>query len=322
MKKYFAGIDLGGTKFATILATEDGNVLSKVKHDTLVSQGAETVINRMMDSIQEILEQNQVELGQLKAIGLGIPGILNTEEGICIDAFNLGWSGVQVLEPFRSRFNVPVFMENDVRVATLGEYKYGAGKEYKNFTCITIGTGISSGIVLDGKLFSGPTESGGELGHITMIPDGDPCPCGSFGCLETYASARGMSRTAQKYITGGRISLLTEMVEGDLDKITPKTIVEAYDKGDEVAIDVLQQAIKLLSIAISNYVNLLNFELVIIGGGVSNMGDRLLEGIKKYLVYPRIPKPAEALLKVVRAELGEEAGMYGAIALAMEKIKG
>lgn len=319
MKKYYAGIDLGGTKFATILADEDGTALSKTKHDTLAVQGPDTVLERMMDSIQNILDENKIDKNQLKAIGLGIPGILNTDEGVCIDAFNLRWSGVQVLEPFKRRFGVPVFMENDVRVATLGEYRYGAGRGCRNFTCITIGTGISSGIILDGKLFSGPTESGGELGHVTIIPDGDPCVCGSFGCLETYASARGMGRMARKYISGGRTSILTEMVNGDLDKITPKLIVEAYDKGDAVAIDVLQQAIKLLSIAISNYINLLNFEMVIIGGGVSNMGDRLLENIKNYLAYPRIPKPAEAILKVVRAELGEEAGMYGAIALAMEK---
>lgn len=231
------------------------------------------------------------------------------------------WVNFNVLEPFKSEFHVPVFMENDVRAATLGEYKFGAGRGYNNFACITIGTGIGSGIVLDGRLYPGPTEVAGEIGHMIVIPDGDPCLCGSRGCLEAYASAYGMIRLVKKYISDGKQTILVEMVNGDINKITPKDIVAAYHENDAAAKEILGQMFKLLSIAISNYINLFNFELVIIGGGVANMGDILINKIRDFAVFPVIPKPAHDIIEIKKAELGEEAGMFGTIALVMEKMK-
>lgn len=321
MKKYFAGIDLGGTKFATILADEKGRVIAKKKNETRAYEGSERVIGRMIDSIREILAENGAQLEELAAIGLGIPGQQDSKKGICISAHNLGWVNLQVLEPFRNAFGVPVSMDNDVRVATLGELKYGAGRGFSNFICMTIGTGIGSGIVLNGSLYSGPVGLAGELGHMIVVPDGDPCLCGSNGCLEAYASSYGMVRLAKKHISSGRKSIMVDMVEGNLEKITPKVIEEAYDCGDRVASEIMEGMFKYISIAICNCINLFNFERVIIGGGVSNMGDKLLNRIREYVVHPRIPKPSQEILSIVRAELGEEAGMFGALALARKSLE-
>ncbi len=322
MRKYLAGIDLGGTKFATILADLDGNIIAKTKNETRAAEGSDRVIGRMIQSIRDILAENGARVDELAALGLGIPGQQDSEKGICISAHNLGWVNLQVLEPFKEALGIPVVMDNDVRVATLGELKYGAGRGIRNFICITIGTGIGSGLVLNGQLFKGPAGLAGELGHINVVPDGDPCLCGSRGCLEAYASSYGMVRIAKESISRGEKSLMEEMTQGDLEKITPKVIEEASDRGDKLATRIMEDMYKYISIAICDLINLLNLERVIIGGGISNMGDKLLDRIREYVVYPRIPRPSQEILSIVRAELGEEAGMYGALALARKCLEG
>jgi glucokinase len=248
---------------------------------------------------------------------LGIPGLVDINKGVCIFSGNLGWQKVRIAGDFREEFGVPVFMDNDVRAATLGEQYFGAGKGIANFICITLGTGVGSGIVISEKIYRGPTCSAGEIGHTTIFKDGPYCNCGNRGCLELYASATGIARRAREYIIAGHYTVMTEMVKGDLSKITAETVSIACDMGDNLAALIIEETAEILGIGIANYINILDPEMVIIGGGVSLAGDKLFSPLKK-VVSKRTMKNMGEKVNIVQAKLRDEAGMIGAAVLAME----
>lgn len=318
MMRYAVGSDLGGTNIATAVIDETGKVLGKAKLPTEADKGPEHVIANIMRSIDMALADASMKIEDMVGIGLGIPGLMDIEKGISLFAGNLGWKNVEVIKPFKERYGLPTFMDNDVRVATLGEWKYGAGKGVNNLICVTLGTGIGSGLVFEGKLLRGVTNSVGEIGHVTVEKDGLICNCGNQGCVEMYASGTGQARMARLMIQSGHFSIMTKMVGGDLSKINSKIIQDAYDEGDTVAIQVMNKTAMYLGIALADYINLVNPELVIIGGGVSLAGERLMKPLREE-VYRRVMIVPRQIVKIVRSELGDESGMIGAAALAFER---
>lgn len=318
-KKYIVGIDLGGTTIQTVLTDEDYNIVTKYKSDTLAEEGPAAVIGRMMDAIDHVLEESNLSKKDLLGIGLGIPGLMDIEKGISLFAGNLSWENIQVLQPFKDRFQVPVYMDNDVRVNALGEWYFGAGRGVKNMVLITLGTGVGAGIIIDGKMLRGPQSAAGEVGHMIIVEDGPACTCGSRGCLEVFASATGMMRRCKELMLENRDSLLWQMCEGDIDKVRTYMIDKAHDQGDKVGLQVMAETAYYLGIGLTNVVNIFNPELVVIGGGVSKAGERLL-GPAREFVNKRAMVVQRQHYKLVAAQMLDEAGMLGACTLVKENL--
>ncbi|HHW01446.1 MAG TPA: ROK family protein [Thermoanaerobacterales bacterium] len=313
---YFVGSDLGGTNIATALVNERGEVLKKDKRATEAKKGPEHIIRNMIDAIYRV--SSDIGIGSITGIGLGIPGLVDIDKGMSLFAGNLGWENIPVMEEFKREFpSLPIFMDNDVRVATLGEKYFGAGRGVDNLILITLGTGVGSGIIINGKLYRGKTYSAGEIGHTTIFKDGLYCNCGNRGCLEVYASAPGIARRARDYIRAGHFTVMAGMVGNDISKITAEVVSKACDMGDRLAMTVMEETAEILGIGIANYIDIINPEMVIIGGGVSLAGDKLFEPLRK-TVRRRTMRNAGEKVRIVPAELKDESGMVGAAALAME----
>jgi len=315
----FIGVDLGGTNIATALVNEKGEILKKDKRATEASKGPEHVIQNMIDAIYQA--SSDFGINNIAGIGLGIPGLVDMDKGLSRFAGNLGWENVPVMEKLKREFpSVPIFMDNDVRVATLGEKYFGAGRGVDNLILITLGTGVGSGIIIDGRLYRGTTYSAGEIGHITIFKDGPYCNCGNRGCLEVYASAPGIARRTREYIRAGHFTVMADMVGHDLSKVTAEVVSKACDMGDRLAVMVMEETAEILGIGIANFIDIINPEMVIIGGGVSLAGDKLFAPLRK-TVRQRTMRNAGENVSIVPAELKDESGMVGAAALAMEYIK-
>jgi glucokinase len=315
---FFVGVDLGGTNIVTGLINEKGEIIKEDRKYTEANRGAEYVIENMVESINQVVREIGIE--NTRAIGLGIPGILDIDKGISLLATNLGWENIPVTEKIRQYFpDVPVFIDNDVRVATLGEKYFGAGRDVNNLIMLTIGTGIGAGIIIDGKLYYGSTNSAGEIGHTTIFKDGLYCRCGNRGCLEVYASATGIARRVQNYLKEGHFSAMLDMVNNDVSRITAEIVSKACRRGDPLARMIMEETAELLGISIANYINIINPEMVIIGGGVALASDLLLEPLRK-VVKERTLKTASEKVNIVLAKLGDKAGVIGAATLAMVKL--
>lgn len=287
------GIDLGGTKIAGVLATPSGKVLMDVQVPTEANKGKKQVLANIKKAVHMLRRSQRVKI---KAIGIGAPGPILYQKGIVIEAPNLpGWKRVNLKKILEKEFKVPAFVDNDANCAALAEAWFGAGKFVRHFIYLTISTGIGGGIIIDKKLYRGASGSAGELGHMVIDPDGPRCGCGKYGCLEALASG-----SALKKKTG-------------MDAISVEL---AARQGDKKAIEAIQEIAHFLSIGIADLINIFNPEMVIIGGGLSNMRELLITPIKKEFKKYALSLPAKSV-KIVRAKLGTKAGVLGAVALCL-----
>ncbi len=308
--RYFIGVDLGGPKIATGIANENGDLIKTVKVPTQAEDGWEVVTKRIGDTILDVLEKSEIKASEVKAIGICAPGALDIPNGIVLSSPNLKWHNVPLKKIIEDRFNIPTYFDNDANIAGLGENRFGAGKGSKHMLYMTVSTGIGGGIVIDGQIYHGATFGAGEIGHITIDVNGPLCGCGNRGCIEAIASGPAIARNAKEKLAQNPDSLLN-----DYPEITAKEVADAANKGDQLANDVIETAGKYIGATLSGLINTLNPEIVVIGGGVSNMGDLILDPIRKE-VETRSLKSFVENLKIVRAELGGEVGVMGAIALA------
>ncbi|MDR0269118.1 ROK family protein [Paenibacillus sp.] len=318
----YAGVDVGGTNIVCGLVAPSGEVLHQIKRATEVSKGPDSILEKIASMIEEAAAGYAEQIGQetsVIAVGIGLPGFVDPDEGIARFAGNLGWRNLPAAERLRARLNMPVYIDNDVRTYVYGEAMYGAGKGYKDVLGITVGTGIASAMVNDGKLFYGFRNMSGELGHIAMDGLTDPCPCGLHGCLETFASASGMVRHAKKALRNGEASILHEWYPGErLEELTAADLSRAYDQGDAFAKSIMDKAGTLLGRALSYAVPLVSPELIIVGGGGALAGDRLLTPLKQEL-YSRILPDYRERLNVVTALNNDDAGVTGSAMYAKQK---
>jgi glucokinase len=304
------GIDLGGTKIFGALVDEHGRMVATGKADTLALEGPDAVLGRMFSITRSLL--GRAGGRRVLGIGLGIPGLMDREAGISLHSPNLKWQSVPVKEPFRRECGLPVEMDNDVRVHAVGELLFGAGRGYRNFILITLGTGIGSGVVLDRQVFRGPTGMAGEFGHQTVIRDGPRCGCGNYGCIEALASGPGIARRAREAVASYQgESPLRQMPPGAL---TAAAVARAAREGDPLARRIYDEVGEDLGIVLANYFNLMGPEVAIIGGGVASAGEILFEPVRR-TVLERVMIPIKPLVRIVPAELGEEAGAVGAAAM-------
>lgn len=287
------GIDLGGTKIAGVLTSPSGKILMDVNIPTEAHKGKKQVINNIKKAIDMLMKSRKVKL---KAIGIGAPGPILYEKGIVFDAPNLpGWKRVNLKKVLEKEYDVPVFVDNDANCAALAEAWFGAGKMAENFIYMTVSTGIGGGIIINKHIYRGRLGSAGEFGHMIIDSKGPKCGCGNNGCLETLASG-----TALKRITG---------MEGIAVELAAR-------QGNKEAKKAVQEIVHHLSIGIGNLVNIFNPELIVIGGGVSNMRELIFTPLRKEFKKHALNLPARSV-KIVKAKLGDKAGMLGAAALCL-----
>ncbi len=312
---YAVGIDLGGTNIKGGVCTPDGQLRFRRSIDTQAAGGVAHVLGRMAELVDDLVRDAQLTKTELAGVGVGAPGPMSHAAGVVHNAPNLpGWVNVPLREQFSAMIGLPVVLENDANAAAFGEYVAGAGREVHSLVMLTLGTGIGGGIVLAGKLWRGHFDNAGEIGHLVTVPDGRACPCGQRGCLERYASASAVAERLCEAVRAGESSTLKAKVLAN-EAFDARHVLAAADAGDALAARIWDETCQYLALGIVNLRHLLNPELVVLAGGLSNAGPRLLEPVKAH--FERLSwKIAPDAPRIALATLGENAGMIGAAALA------
>ena len=309
-KKYKIGVDVGGTNVKVALVDKSGSIVYSDTVPTRAEMGYEYTISNIIKAIQSLMKESKVDKSNIEGIGFGFPGQIDCDNGIVRLAPNIpGWVNIPIADIVSKEFDIPVRVDNDVRCAALAELNYGAGKGSKNMICITVGTGIGSGLIVNGKIVRGASNAAGELGHIKLQMENGPiCGCGDRGCLEAFASGPSIVAMAEEYIKGGKSTKYRVLANPD---ITPYIVAEAAKQGDVVAKQIYETIGNYIGIGLASVVNLLNPEKIVIGGGVADAGDLLFNPIKETLKKRAMPIQGNAV-EVVHAELGNTAGVIGA----------
>jgi len=326
MANFSIGVDLGGTNLRIAGVSDQGQILESINTTTECSRGRDMVIDEMCAAIQSLAAKLQQQMN-LVGIGIGVPGIIDMKTGMLRESPNLpGWNDYPVREEIEGRLRTRVVLENDANAAALGEFWIGAGREVDNMCMLTLGTGVGGGIIWQEKIWHGMTGMAGELGHITVFPDGNPCGCGAIGCLEQYASATAIKRMAMEKIATGEAPELAAALSKN-PELTSKHIYELAMTGDRTAQEVFEKAGEALGIALTGLVNIFNFPMYVIGGGAAAGWDafapRMLEVVSTRSFVHRATngaggQPASGQpTRIVRAMLGGDAGLIGSARLPM-----
>lgn len=310
---YYIGIDLGGTNISAGIVDENGNILVKASTPTMNGRAAEDIIDDMSGLCSKLMGELKLEVNDIESIGVGMPGTMDKKKGISIYANNLNFDNVNVVEEMGKRINLPCYIENDANCAAIGENVCGVAYGSKNLIYITIGTGVGAGIIINGKVFDGSFGGGGEAGHMVIVAEGEECTCGRKGCWEAYASASALRREGRIAAAKYPNSKIYDLVDGNIKLIDAKTVFDAADLGDEIALEIIDKYIKYLAIGLVNLVNIFQPEAIIIGGGVCAQGDKVIKPLIEILnekVYGK-----ELKTKISIATLGNDAGIVGAAML-------
>ncbi|MDP3786215.1 MAG: ROK family glucokinase [Candidatus Omnitrophota bacterium] len=320
MKKYAIGVDLGGTYTKLALVDKNGRVHCRAKLPTTAYKTKEALLTAIVAEIGAILKENRLSFRDLAGVGIGVPGLVAFEEGLVYSLTNVpGWKNVRLKKILETRLRkIPVLVDNDVNLMTLGESRFGAGRGAKNLVCITLGTGVGGGIIIDGNLYRGTSSAAGEVGHMPLKEEGLRCNCGSFGCLERYVGNRYIVDEIKDKIRSGRPTKIRELVRGNLSLVTPEIISKAAKKKDALAIECWRRVGKRIGVTLSGVINLLNPEKIIIGGGMADAGEVLFKAIRDTVNERALPV-SKGAVKIVKAKLGNDAGLAGAAALFMPK---
>jgi len=313
-------VDIGGTKMMTAIFSADGRMLVQDVCPTLAHEGVSGVVERLFMMMDRLLDQRITEIAQLAGVGIACAGGVDTARGLITFSPNLpGWHDVALAEMVKERYEVETFLVNDASAAALGEQHYGAGKGIKNLVLLTLGTGVGGGIVINGELYLGACGSAAEIGHMVIDVNGPECSCGNRGCLESIVSGTAVARSAVTRIRQGEESTLVEMVEGETGKITAEMVGEAARHGDALAVDVLSRAAYYLGVGLENIVNIFNPEMIILGGGMAEEEELFIEPAKQVVMSGAFQISVRAV-RIVTAQLGNDAGVYGAAAYAFEHV--
>lgn len=311
---HYVGVDLGGTTLsAAVVDITSGEVVGRHQVPTLAKEGHDAVMARMVNLIQQAMADAGLSREQVGGVGIGVPGVLDMEQGLVLFLPNLPgtWPNVPLKATIEAGTGLSTHLLNDVRSFTLGEKTFGAGREVDTMVCLAIGTGIGGGMVINGKLHLGIGGTAGEVGHQVIDPYGPPCGCGSRGCLEAFASGPAITAMALKAITQGLTTRIAELVDYDLNQVTPEVIARAAREGDPIAKDIYERAGFYIGIGVANLITIISPQMVVIGGGVALAGDLLFAPIRRTVLERVHVMPVEKV-QIVPAKLGTDAGMIGA----------
>ncbi|MDD6690905.1 MAG: ROK family glucokinase [Lachnospiraceae bacterium] len=314
MAEYAFGIDVGGTTVKCGLFNVKGDLLEKWEIPTRKEDGGKYILGDIADAIKDKCRGKGLKKEDILGVGIGVPGPV-LEDGIVNNCVNLGWGVVDVKETLSGLLDgIPVAVGNDANVAALGEQWKGGGSGYKNVVLVTLGTGVGGGIIIGGKIIPGSHGAGGEIGHIQVDKNETvPCNCGKKGCLEQYASATGVVRMAKRYLAKSKKTTVLK----DDETLSAKTVFDAAKANDAAALDVVEQFGERLGTALAAINCVVDPEVVVIGGGVSKAGQIILDVVQKYYIPAAFNACRNCLFKL--AELGNEAGMYGAVRMVLQK---
>ncbi len=308
---YYIGIDVGGTNLVAGLVNEKGRILDKVSHPVDKEMTPEALCAELARLSQKVCEMGAVEYGEIEAVGVGLPGLVDNRTGVVVQTPNMAFKNTPFREWFQRVWDVPVFLGNDANCAAAGEYWAGAAKGCDPAVVVTLGTGIGGGMVVGGKLFTGFANSGMEVGHMIIKPNGVLCNCGNRGCWEQYGSASALIRLTRLEMERDRGSALWELCEGDSFKAQGRTAFQGARLGDPASKRVLSAYLQGLSIGIINLINCLQPEIICLGGGISNAEDDLLLDPLRELVRQG-SYDATMPTRLEKAALGNDAGVVGA----------
>ena len=313
----YLGIDLGGTNIVAAVVNEKYEIVSEAKNPTLCPRPWKEILDDVAKTAVEAANLANLKISDFAFVGRGSPGVISVETGTVIAAVNLGFENVPLTKYLSEKLGVPVILENDANAAAFGEYKAGKAKNTTNFVALTIGTGIGSGVVLDGKIFRGNNGIAGELGHSVIKLGGRQCSCGRKGCIDVYASATGLITTTKEAMETNKESLMWQLSEGDIKKVTGITAFKAARQNDKTALEVVNSYIEVLAAAITNIINTFQPDMITIAGGISKEGDYLLNPIKSIVEKESLKNPAKPSPKIEIAELQDKAGVIGAALLGL-----
>jgi glucokinase len=312
-------MDIGGTKIATALISRDSKILAQEYSLAMAYEGVQPVISRIFTAIDSILSSRRMTVPELAAMSIACAGGIDSENGIVSQSPNLpGWRNVPLRNIITERYKVNTFLLNDANAAAIGEHRLGAGRGTRNLFYMTVSTGIGGGIIIENRLYAGASGVAGEIGHMTVDPNGPKCSCGNFGCLERMVSGKAVATDAIKRIREGAKSSLVGIEKGKIDDITAEKVSKAAYDGDSLALEIIARAANYLGTGVVNLVNLLNPEIVVIGGGLSKIGDLLFNPVRE-AVKERAFELASQIVHIVPAELGDDAGVLGAALFAFDE---
>lgn len=309
--KYLVGVDLGGTKISSAISDLFGNILYERVVPTHGSEGEEAVVGRIISSIEDLLGRAGAGASDIACIGVGTPGIISKREGRILRAYNLPFTDYDLLSPIRERFKRPCLLENDANAAALGEYHFGKGEGEKDLIYVTVSTGVGGGAVIGGKLLEGSTGNAFEVGHMIIDPKSDvQCSCGLYGDLEALSSGTAIAKRAEK---AAAVSGETRLKK--YEKITPKEVYEAYLEGDELSKEILEEAFMYIGVACANLITLYNPRVLVLGGGVSSIGDFFFTSVIESAKRNCLDFLFDAC-EILPSGLGKDTGLKGALAVA------
>ena len=319
-ERYTAGVDLGGTKIFSLVTLPDGREAGSDYRPTLADEGPQAVIDRIVDSVRASLAAAGATEADLEGVGMAAPGTVDRREGVVGDSPNLpGWHAVPVARTLEDALRVPVTLENDANAAALGEHMFGAGRGFRHMVFITVSSGVGGGIILDGRLYRGATGAAGEVGHMVLDEEGPLCGCGRRGCLEALSSGTAIAARAAALAAEGESPVLARMAR-ESPPLTAEDVERAALEGDAVARRVIEDAGSYLGLGLVNLVHVVNPHGIVIGGGVSRMGDLILEPARQ-VVRRRCFRLSQEGLQIVPGALGDRAGALGAI-VALADVRG
>lgn len=319
MSKKIIGIDLGGTSVKLAILTTEGEIQEKWSIKTNILDEGSHIVPDIIDSIKHRFETHGLTKEDFLGVGMGSPGVVDSEAGTVIGAYNLNWKTLQLVkDQFESALGLPFYIDNDANVAALGEQWVGAGNNNPNVVFMTLGTGVGGGVIAAGNLIRGVKGAGGELGHITVDFDAPfACTCGKKGCLETVASATGIvnltRRYAEEYAGDAKLKQLID----DGEEVTAKDVFDLAKEGDDLALIVYRHFSEYLGVACANIAAVLNPAYIVLGGGVSAAGEFLLDGVRKVFAENSFPQIKEST-QIVLATRGNDAGVLGAASLVLK----
>lgn len=317
---YTIGIDLGGTNIVASVVDDDYNIIGTSKTPTNSPRSADEIFDDIADVCEEAVKTAGLTMEDIDSVGMGTPGTVN-QDGVIEFANNLAFNNVPARTMLAKRINKSeekVFIENDANCAALGEAYAGCGNGAKDFVAVTLGTGVGSGVIIGGKIVNGVNYAGGECGHMVIVVDGEQCSCGRKGCWEAYASATALIRQTKKAMEEYPDSLMHKLAKEE-GKVSGRTAFDAMRLGDIAGIKVVDDYIKYVACGLINIVNALQPEIICIGGGICNEGETLMKPLRRFVQSERYSIHSKIQTKIVKAELGNDAGVIGAALLGKVK---
>lgn len=321
MKQYTIGVDLGGTTISAGLVDEDYNIVCKVGCDTNLPRPSEEVEAAIADLCLRLCRNKGLDITKdIRWVGIGTPGSVNQSTGVVEFNANFGYNNWPLEVDMERLLGCKVYIENDANAAAYGEYIAGGAKGAQYAVVITLGTGIGSGIIINGKIFAGFNYAGAELGHLVIVKDGRPCMCGRNGCWEKYASARALAEDTREAMKAHPDNMMWKLVNGDLSRVNAKTAFDGLRAGDELAIRVVHNFVEYVACGITSVINIFQPEILCIGGGISREGETLLGPIREYVDREEYAREGMRRTKIVAAKLCNDAGIVGAASLGMQNV--